>query len=165
MTNTKSARKISLRIISALTLIVVFITCTMVFADATTSGTTGTGTIVVNTKANYALPGSSSITLKQTKGTYTYTKYSLFGKATKKTDKGYAYYNITATPISGKGSKKTATLSGSSKTISLDKNTTYKVTVSFDSSRTWLNNNCRDITWQTKPSWKVSSTWKVSSYY
>lgn len=162
MTTTKKRIPI---IVSIIALISVLMSSSVFCTNAATWGTTGTKTITVITKANYWLPGSSSITLKQTKGTYQYKKYSLFKGYKTITTSGYGTYKITATPIKGNGKVKKATMTGSSKTINLDKNTTYRITVSYDSNATWLNSNCKCSSWITKPSWKVSSNWKVSSCY
>ena len=137
--------------------------------SAATSGSINNRTITVTTKANYFLPGASSITLKQSKGTYTYTTTNWFGKKSKpKTGSCYGYYYVTANPISGKGKRKCEVFCGASKTIKLDTNTTYAITVSYNSTATWLNSNCTkcgDQSWKSTPQWRVSSTWKVSNYY
>lgn len=148
-----------------MTMVILMCTCfcllsTTAFA-ATSGNINGTSTITVNTKSNYWYPGSSSITLKQSKTKYTYTTWN--GK--KKTSSGYCVYNIKATPVSGKGKTKTAKLKNGSVKINLDKNTTYRITVSYDYTATYYQNGARGIKWTTTPNWWVKSTWKVSSYY
>ncbi len=165
MKTKKYSKKFLLKIIAVLSVMATVICSTAVFANASTGGSNNTRKITVKTKANYLLPGSSSITLKQSKGKYTYSSFSFFRGWKTKTSSGYGVYKITATPIKGKGAKKTAKLTGKSKKISLDKNTTYSVTVAYDSNATWLQNKCKPENWTTYPSWKVSGTWKVSSYY
>lgn len=148
-----------------ITMVILMCTCFCFLyttASAATSGNINkSSTITVNTKANYWYPGSSSITLKQNKTKYTYTTWN--GK--QKTSSGYCVYNIKATPVSGNGKPKTAKLKGRSVKIKLDKNTTYKISVSYDYTATYFQNKARAIKWLTTPSWWVSSTWKVSSYY
>ena len=84
---------------------------------------------IVTTKANYWYPGSESITVSQSQEVY----YS--NKAHTKTKKRNALIcTVTCTPISGTGKKKiTASFTGSSKKIKLEKNTTYKVTITYKS--------------------------------
>lgn len=154
------------KLIATLTLIITLFSVFNVTAFASTSGTTNTRTITVTTKSNYWLPGSSSITLKQNKGTFYYK--GLFGK--KKKGQCYGYYNVKATPIAGyaKDKKKkaiTTTFTGRSKTIKLKKDSTYSITVSYDSNGTWLQSGCKLSSWDTTPNWWVNSTYKVSSCY
>lgn len=150
---------------TSLFLTVVMLLTTFVFAvpsvSAATSGTkNSSSSITVKTKAVYYLPGSSSITLKQSKLEYTYT--AAFGKV--KTKKGYAQWKVQVTPTSKSGKTKTYWLDDGSKTISLDKNTTYRITVTYDSNGTFLNVGGREPKWKTTPSWRVSKAYKVSSY-
>lgn len=135
--------------------------CFPTTASAATSGSQNrSSTITVNTKANYWYPGSSSITLKQSKTNFTYTN-----KGKTKTNKMYAAYKITY--VNNKtGKSKTTWLTGASKKINLDKNTTYKITVCYDSTKMQIKNIYRqNFKWKPTPSWWVNSTWKVSSYY
>ena len=83
----------------------------------------------VTTKANYWYPGSESITVSQSKEVY----YS--NKAHTKTKKRNALVcTVTCTPISGTGKKTiNKTFTGSSKTIKLEKNTTYRVKITYKS--------------------------------
>lgn len=83
----------------------------------------------VTTKANYWYPGSESITVSQSKEVY----YS--NKAHTKTKQRNALVcTVTCTPISGSGKKTiTQSFSGSSKKIKLDKNTTYRVKITYKS--------------------------------
>lgn len=130
-------------------------------ASAATSGNKNRSAIItVNTKANYWYPGSSSITLKQNKTEFTYTK-----KGKKKTAKMYAAFRIEYTNCKT-GKTKTTWLKDRSKKINLDKNATYKVKVSYDSTKMQIKNIYKqNFAWKTMPNWWVSSTWKVTSYY
>lgn len=130
-------------------------------ASAATSGNKNCkSTITVITKANYWYPGSSSITLKQNKTEFTYTKN---GK--RKTSKMYAAFRIEYKNCNT-GKTKTTWLTGSSKKIKLDKNATYKVTVSYDSTMMQIKNAYKtNFAWKTTPCWWVNSKWKVSKYY
>jgi len=117
----------------------------------------------VTTEANWKIPGSESITLTQTKGTYNWK--GVTGKTG--TSTGYGYYDVKVTAISGSGKSFSTTFSGGSKKIDLAADTSYKITVSYNSVWTALTNNSlfgnSFVSWKTNPSWKVSSTWKVSS--
>lgn len=151
---------------TSLFLVMVMLLTSFAFAvpsvSAATSGTKNySSSITVNTKAVYWYPGSSSITLKQSKLEYSYSK--AFGKTD--TKKGYAQWKITVTPTSKSGKSKVYWLDSSSETIPLDKNMTYRITVTYDSNGTFLNLNARQPNWKTTPSWRVSGTHKVSSYY
>lgn len=93
------------------------------------SAYSNTNTYTVTTKANYWYPGSESITVSQSKEVY----YS--NKAKTKTKKRNALVcTVTCKPISGTGKKTiTKSFSGNSKKIALEKNTTYKVTITYRS--------------------------------
>lgn len=97
-------------------------TTTMVDAEAA-----GTTTYIVTTKANYWYPGQESITIKQSQEQY----YS----ATKKIKKRNMAYKVTCVPISWNGKKPktiTKTFTSGSRKIDLEKNVTYRVTISKD---------------------------------
>ena len=140
-------------------------------ASAHTSGGENSRTIIVETKANYFYPGSSSITLKQTKPVETYKKLTNSGKT--KTKTVYGVYEITYTAIGGKYAGKdsgSVKMTGQTCKLNLKPNTTYKITVTYDSIATWkkVTNACPlGYTWSKSSghSWKVSSTWKLASYY
>jgi len=118
------------KIIVSMGMLVTLLVCFSTSAFAATSGSTNTATINVTTKANWALPGSESITLKQTAGTYNW-RNAVTGKTGTAT--GYGYYDVKAVPTSGAGTKTiTTTFSSASKTINLEANTTYKITVSYN---------------------------------
>lgn len=160
MNNTKRIRSI---FITLFILISAFMSLTL-SASAQTSGSgPKTGTIYVTTKANYLLPGQSSITISQTAG----TMYS--NPAHTGTFSQYGYYKIVATPQSGSSTSVVRTaLSGSSVKINLAANTVYKVTVSWDScapqnivGTSWWYTGCG---WKTYPSWRVSGSWKCTYY-
>ncbi len=84
---------------------------------------------IVTTKANYWYPGQESITVSQSKEVY----YS--NKAHTKTKKRNALVcTVTCTPIAGSGRKTIKeSFSGNSKKIKLDKNTTYRVKITYQS--------------------------------
>lgn len=135
-------------------------------ASAVTSGGRYASTVNVTTKANYWIPGASSVTLKQDKQTLTYKK--LWSNKTK-TKKGYygcydiTVYNATKRKTSGKywGG-------GRTKKISLDPNCTYRITVSYNSTHTEVLTKPPfgySLRSSSSPGWRVSSTWKVSSCY
>lgn len=133
---------------------------------ATCSSGRSTQTITVTTKAVYWYPGSSSITLSQTKGVVTYDKLNWKGQVTGTgTAKYYGTWNISVRATDGSDSF-SKTLSGGSVKINLKPNKTYKITVTYNWSvdtLTMLSHpNSR---WTKYPSWRVSGTWKVSSYY
>lgn len=83
----------------------------------------------VTTKSNYWYPGSESITVSQSKEVY------YCNKAHTKTKKRNALVcTVTCTPISGTGKKTiTESFSGNSKKITLDKDTTYRVKITYKS--------------------------------
>lgn len=152
------------RFVSILTVLMTLFVCCFgncIGASAATCGSSkSTATMYVTTKSNYWKPGASSVTFKQTKGTYSYKKVLWSSKTTTKT--GYAIFDIKAVPVSGNGKTKTAKLSGSSVTLKLDKDTKYKITVTYNSTSTDLRYNFRN-SWSKIPTWKVSNYWKVSS--
>lgn len=158
------------KIISILLAIAICVSCvammTISASAATCSSGTSTQTITVNTKSAYYYPGSSSITLSQTKGVVTYDKVNWKGQVTGNgTAKYYGTWNISVKATDGSDSF-SKTLSGSSVKINLKPNKTYKITVTYN----WYVDTIIMIDhvnsrWTKYPSWKVSSTWKVSSYY
>lgn len=146
--------------------LLVAITLTAIFAIPADAATTSSGlskrTITVTTKANWLMPGSESITLKQTKGTFSYTKSN--GKTTTKT--GYATWKITVSATDGSHSY-TKTWNDGSIKLSLKRNKTYTITITYD-NQYWEPNmmlKYSHFKWTKYPTWKVSSTNKVSSCY
>ena len=133
--------------------------------SAATSGGQDTKTIYVETKANWSKPGSESITLEQQKAQYTYEVYRGRKEGwVKKSGSIYPTYNITIkNNTTGKSQKKTWK-NGSIK-LKLDRNCTYNITVSYDSTSTWLRSNAKTGTYTKAPYWYVSKTNKVSNYY
>ena len=132
---------------------------------ASTSGGRGTQTMVIQTKSNYWYPGSSSITLKQSKQTLTYQK--LWGNK-KKTQRGYyGYYNITVSNITKRKTNNLTWSGGQTKKIKLDGNCIYWITVSYNYAaarsfkRPPLGYYLKDM---SAPSWWLSSISKVSGY-
>ena len=136
---------------------------------ATCSSGTSTRTITVETKANWWIPGSESITLSQTKGIRTGTSGGflglgyLTGKTKTKTTSCYGTWTVSyrSSDNSDKGSKK---LSGSSLKIKLKPNKTYTITVSWDGYADTVDSIAYG-NFTTLPTWKVKSTYKVSNYY
>lgn len=158
------------RAISIMLAIVVLVGCLTATASASTFGGQNTRTITVTTKSNYWIPGSSSITLKQKAATETYAKLTNSSKT--KTKAVNAYYTVSYEAVSGKYAGKhsgTVTFSGTSKKINLKPDTTYKITVSFDYSRTMTRELSQPFGYSWKKcsghSWWVSSTYKVSACY
>ncbi len=159
-------RKIFTSVLACVMMLCTLFVVTPITASAAVSsyGTTATRTITVKTKANWWIPGSESITLKQTKGTCEKTTTNIItGKKSKKVSKEYGTWIIVACATDGSDTVR-KTLSGSSVKINLKPNKTYKITV------TWKNNIANGIqvakgSFTQFPTWKVSSTYKVSSYY
>ncbi len=129
---------------------------------ATSSSGKSTRTITVSTKANWLKPGSESITLGQTKGVCTGTKYNYKLQAKKVTSNQYGIWDVVAKSTDGSHTVK-GTLKGSSLKINLKPNKTYKITVSWSSNNTFTELDKGTFT--TLPSWRVKSTNKVSNYY
>lgn len=155
--------------ISILLAIAICISCiammTLSASAATSSSGTSTRTITVSTKAAYYYPGSSSITLSQTKGVVTYDKTRWGQVVGTGTAKYYGTWNISVRATDGSDSF-SKTLSGSSVKINLKPNKTYKITVTYN----WYVDTIIMIDhvnsrWTQYPSWRVSGTWKVSNYY
>lgn len=148
--------------LAVLTLATIFI---LPAQAATYSWKRGTETIWVETKANYWVPGSSSITIKQDKGTMSYSKTNFWGKVTgTATKKLYGTWNIHVESTDGKD-KYNKTLSGSSIKLNLKANKNYRITISYDYiADTFMGLKYRNAKWTTEPSWRVSGTWKVADY-
>lgn len=132
---------------------------------AVTNGNERAGTIVVQTKSNYWYPGSSSITLKQSKQTLTYQK---LWSNKKKTQRGYyGQYNITISNITKKTTNNLVWSGGRTKKIKLDGNCIYWITVSYNETATGAfkkipsGYSLKNI---STPSWWLSSVSKVSGY-
>lgn len=156
------------KIIAMLLLIVTVFSCTVLPASAATSGNcNATYTLTVVTKGSWWYPGGESITLSQSKGTFSYAKTNWLGQETGKTGTGTAYgtWRISVRATDGSHSF-SRNLTGSSVKLNLKPNKTYKVTISYDGSAdTFKALSYRRFRWTRHPSWRVSSTWKVSSYY
>lgn len=164
----KKLKKLTSFLLALMLLLSVFsASASAAYTSRATSGSTRTACFYVTTKANYWKPGSSSITLKQNKGTYIYKRGSK-----SKTGKAYGYYHVSAVPKCGYGKKTISkNFSGSSIKINLEKNTTYLVTVSYDENCT-VNLNISNLKgafgwrwsgWKSTPSWRVAGSWKVSA--
>lgn len=149
-------------------LMIVSTMCALILpASAAKRGNSRAAVITVSTKANYWVPGSSSITLQQSKQTMTCEQ--LFGGTKTKTKTGYyGHYEIEVRNITRNTTKDISWSGGKTKKINLDPNCVYKITVQYNSGYTlWFNNAPwgYSIDRFSTPSWSVKSTWKVSSYY
>ena len=133
---------------------------------ATCSSGKNTRTITVSTYASYWYPGSSSITLKQTKGTLAYSKTDIWGRHVEtRTTKEYGCWDVSVRATDGSHSY-TKQFNGSSVKLTLKPNKTYKINVSYDSAQEiFLMVKRVNSRWSTLPTWHVSSSWKVSNYY
>ena len=131
-------------------------------ASAATSGSSNTRTISVQTYSDWSRPGSESITLKQNKCTYTY-KVLKGWNWVEKTGSMYPYYKITITNNTN-GKTTTKTWHSASIKLSLNRNSSYTITVAYDSTNTWLSSNCKSGNWKNSPSWWVSATHKTSAW-
>lgn len=156
----------SKRIISAFCVVIVLLSLVVLPAGAATySYDTSTQSFIVETKANWWYPGSESVSISASKGTFSYSETSWFGKKTgkTKTKKEYGTWKISVSSLDGSHSF-SKTMKGSSIKLNLKPNKTYRVTVSYDGTQdTFRQLNYRDFRWNNYPSWKVSGTWKVSS--
>lgn len=147
--------------------VITLFSCMILPASAATySSGTSTRTITVTTKANWAVPGSESITLSQSKGKFTYSKTDWLGRPTGKTGSKseYGTWNISVYASDGSHSYSKTWKSGSIK-LTLKPNKSYTITISYDGYQdTFRALKYRDFRWSSYPSWRVKSTWKVSSY-
>ena len=130
---------------------------------ATCSNGIKTCTITVKTKANYAIPGSESITLRQTKGVCEKESRGFMGRVKIKSSKQYGTWKVVAEPTDRRSVVK-KTLSGGSVKLKLKPDKTYRVTVSWDSGAAGFV-RLRKGNYTTYPAWEVGSTWKVSECY
>lgn len=161
MTATKRVTSLALAFILLLS---AFFTTGTPASAATSSSGTSTRVITVSTKANYWIPGSSSITLSQTKGTCQKKTYNIFtGKTNVKNSKVYGEWDIVAKATDGSHTVKKS-LTGSSVKISLKPNKTYKVTVTWDHGANTITQISKG-NFISYPTWKVKSVYKVSNYY
>ena len=155
--------------ILALMLVVVFILSCMILpaSAATTSSGTNTQTITVVTKANWSDPGGESITISQSKGSFSYSDTSWYGRETGKTNTKNVYgtWKITVSAADGSHSYSKTWKDGAIK-LSLKANKTYKITLSYNGMHDVFSGlDYRNFRWTRYPSWRVKSTWKVSSCY
>lgn len=158
----KKSKKIFAILLSLVMTVAMFMSMATTVSAATCSNGTRTQTIFVQTKANWWIPGSESITLSQTKGVRTMTQYSLFGKRTKNTSM-YGTWDVTVRALDG-SHYYTKRLTGGSLKLNLKPDKAYQITVSW-------NNVMNTVDAVTKgefsklPTWRVSGTWKVSNYH
>lgn len=151
-------------IFSILMVVVLFASIFAIPVSAYNSGSTGSQTFSVSTKASYWYPGSSSITLKQSPAKFTYKK--TWGKGTK-TKKLYAYYTVTAKPTDGSKTITKKWNGTSSIKINLNKNKTYWITVKYEPYTTQASEYSKTpwgYTYQSSDGyyWSVSSMWKAN---
>ena len=150
-----------------LVIITIFSCMVLPASAATNSSGTSTQTITVVTKSNWLYPGSESITLSQSKGTFTYSKTNWLGQETGKTGSKseYGTWKISVAATDGSHSFSKTWSDGSIK-LNLKPNKTYKITISYDSYQDIFRGiDYRNFRWTKYPNWRVSSTWKVSNYY
>ena len=160
--------KMTKRILALMLVAVSILSCMILPASAaTTSSGTSTRTITVVTKANWSYPGGESITLSQSKGTFSYSETNWYGRETgkTKTKNEYGTWKITVSATDGSHSYSKTWKDGSIK-LSLKANKTYKITLSYDGMQDVFRGlDYRNFRWTRYPSWRVKSTWKISSYY
>ncbi|MGM9614954.1 MAG: hypothetical protein ACI3W7_05470 [Oscillospiraceae bacterium] len=146
--------------------ILTFFSCFAISASAAAYGGSGTSRVNVTTKANYWVPGASSVTLKQDKQTVTYEK--IFGTKTKSSTGYYGCYNISVYNVTKNKTQPVFWGGGQTKKITLDKDCTYVITVTYLADKTELLKRA-PVGYYVKnissPWWRVSSTWKVSSWF
>lgn len=150
-----------------LVIITIFSCMVLPASAATNSSGTSTQTITVVTKSNWLYPGSESITLSQSKGTFTYSKTNWLGQETGKTGSKseYGTWKISVAATDGSHSFSKTWSDGSIK-LNLKPNKTYEITISYDSYQDIFRGiDYRNFRWTKYPNWRVSSTWKVSNYY
>lgn len=156
------ARKTFASVIAMLLAILSLTSVLVLPASAATSGGENTRTINVQTYSDWSRPGSESITLKQNKCTYTYQALKGFKWVTK-TGSMYPYYRITIKNNTN-GKTTTKTWHSASIKLSLNRNSSYTITVAYDWQNTWLSSNCNANNWKNSPSWWVSATHKASAW-
>lgn len=148
--------------------IITILSCILLPANAATcSSGTRTRTITVKTKANWACPGSESITLAQSKGKFSYAETTWYGAETgkTKTKTEYATWKISVASTDGSHSYSRTWCSKSIK-LNLKPNKTYHITISYDGLQDVFRElDYRRFRWNYYPSWSVRSTWKVSRCY
>ena len=157
-----------MKITVCMLLIASFVSCMILPASAAVNNYgTGTKVITVTTKANWGIPGSESITLSQSKGTFRYSETNWYGKETgrTKTKNVYPEWRISVRATDGSHSY-TRKWNDSSEKLTLKPNKTYKITVSYYSYQDIFNGvKYRNMQWTRQPYWSVKSTWKVNSCY
>lgn len=161
MTNRRASSKLITMLLTVLTV------CSLMIlpVNAATSGGENTRTISVRTYSDWSRPGSESITLRQNKCKYTYStlkKFSLTKWETKSSSM-YPYYRITIRNNTN-GKTTTKTWHSASIKLPLNRNSSYTITVAYDSMQTWLSSNAKNSgCWKNSPCWWVSATHKSSA--
>lgn len=146
----KKAKRISCFVLAIFMLVSTMVVMIVPSSAATSSSGKQTRTIYVTTKANWWIPGSESITLKQTKGICENRK------------KAYGGWDIEVYATDGSHSYEKYWSDGSI-TLKLKPNKTYKITISWNGNAEVFP-YVKNGKFTTLPTWKVSSTYKCSSY-
>ena len=159
--------KAMMKTFSVLLAMILLISSVNIVGEAATSGSNNSRSIIVKTRTLKRLSMNySSITLTQSKGKYSYSINDKSGrKISKKTGTTYGFYTVVCVPIKGRGSSKSCVFDGSSKTIKLDSDTTYKVTIKYENKETERRTGVKSkITWSAYPKWRVNSAIHVDTY-
>ena len=133
---------------------------------ATVSADNTTQTITVATKSSWLYPGSESITLSQTKGTFSFAETNWFGHETGKTKNRneYGTWNISVSATDGSHNY-TKVWENDTIRLNLKPNKTYKITVTYDGMQDIVRGiEYQNFHWSRYPSWSVKSTARVSGY-
>lgn len=150
------------RTLAMILVVITIFSCMVLPASAATcSFGTSTRVIHVTTKANWFYPGSESITLSQSKGTYFYNDWH--GRLCSKN--AYGSWNIEVRSEDGSHCYAKSWESGSIK-LNLKPNKSYTITVSYNSTYdSKLKNSHFGFRWEKLPGWRVSGTWKIAYYW
>ena len=157
----KKVRRISCLLMAMLMLASMMMVLIVPTSAATKSNGKRSVTITVSTKANWWIPGSESITLSQTKGVCKVNR-PIFGT---KTSRVYGDWDIVVRATDGTHTYKKNWDDGSI-TLSLKPNKTYKITVTWDETASYISTaGAGKGSFTTLPTWKVKKTYKCSSCY
>lgn len=150
------------KVIAVLFCILTMFSFSVANTSAATSGGSRSTTINVSTKAAYWYPGSSSITLTQSKQTATLKRS---GKKDKKTTGYFGSYDIIVYNKTKKTTEYKSWDGGKTKKINLKPNCEYTITVNYNPTKVQAYELPRSYKGSdlSSPSWWVSSKWKISS--